>query len=143
MKPHKCQECNLSYVEHSTLAAHFKVHRPFPHIWHCGNGFYQIKDLTTHERLVHTTLQPRVDFTEPTIKSEFALKPKKTQTKLQVKKTLKLQTKRVKLSYLNMSTLTRAGGFMSVTNALTALKLKQCSWCIRRYMKRAIITMEL
>ncbi|KOB73696.1 Uncharacterized protein OBRU01_10376 [Operophtera brumata] len=85
LKPHKCEECGLRFVESSTLNTHLKVHEPFPHICHCGIGFYQAKDLTTHGRLVHPTHQLKIEPPEPEIKSEFAIKPKKKRANLGVK----------------------------------------------------------
>lgn len=85
MKPHKCEECGLRFVERSTLTTHLKVHEPFPHVCHCGIGFYQAKDLATHGRLVHPTHQMKIESTEPKIKSEFAVQPKKKRAKLRAK----------------------------------------------------------
>ncbi|KAL4718635.1 hypothetical protein ACJJTC_015313, partial [Scirpophaga incertulas] len=51
---HKCKQCRRKFVQLSTLKAHAIVHKPFPHMCHCGVGFRARADLQSHEALVHT-----------------------------------------------------------------------------------------
>ncbi|CAB3253914.1 unnamed protein product [Arctia plantaginis] len=53
VKPYKCSECEYEFVAKSTLEAHSICHQPFPHICHCGVGYYQLEDLKSHKKLVH------------------------------------------------------------------------------------------
>lgn len=54
VKRFKCEECGAKFVQISTLEEHAVLHRPFPHVCHCGIGFYLKKDLGSHKNLVHS-----------------------------------------------------------------------------------------
>ncbi|CAG5051698.1 unnamed protein product [Parnassius apollo] len=49
----QCDECDMKFVERSTLEAHSALHKPFPHVCDCGVGFYVYNDLKCHMELVH------------------------------------------------------------------------------------------
>lgn len=53
VKKYKCSECEYAFVAKSTLEAHSICHQPFPHVCHCGIGYYQLEDLKSHKKLVH------------------------------------------------------------------------------------------
>ncbi|CAK1595793.1 unnamed protein product [Parnassius mnemosyne] len=49
----QCDECDMKFVQSSTLEAHSALHKPFPHVCDCGVGFYVNNDLKCHIKLVH------------------------------------------------------------------------------------------
>ncbi|KAJ0176986.1 hypothetical protein K1T71_006995 [Dendrolimus kikuchii] len=114
-KPYKCEVCGICYVAESTLQMHSVIHEPFPHVCHCGIGYYITADFNNHRKLVHSEAPlpleqiSREDNEKPTptrnkrnntIKNGQVCKPDNQVEKRKVKKELKVETQKSENKYL-------------------------------------------